>query len=120
MEADHDGVGIDTRRVVAGDGAGATGNDGLGDAGTAADQHALTRLDERRRGDRRRQHVTARRDADRRQRFERDRGLKIDFVVASPALASRVTGAFIDRDERDPARGTGSPSDHAPVVVDLS
>ena len=55
-----------------------------------------------------------------RQRFERDRGLKIDFVLASPSLASRVTGAFIDRDERDPAQGTGSPSDHAPVVVDLA
>lgn len=55
-----------------------------------------------------------------RQRFERDRGLKIDFALGSPALASRVTGAFIDRDERDPAQGTGSPSDHAPVVVDLA
>ncbi|QBX54504.1 exodeoxyribonuclease III [Nocardioides seonyuensis] len=55
-----------------------------------------------------------------RQRFERDRGLKIDFVLGSPALASRVTGAFIDRDERDPAQGSGSPSDHAPVVVDLT
>ena len=55
-----------------------------------------------------------------RQRFERDRGLKIDFALASPTLASRVTGAFIDRDERDPAQGTGSPSDHAPVVVDLA
>ena len=54
-----------------------------------------------------------------RQRFERDRGLKIDFVVASPSLAGRVSGAFIDRDERDPAQGTGSPSDHAPVVVDV-
>jgi exodeoxyribonuclease-3 len=54
-----------------------------------------------------------------RQRFERDRGLKIDFVVASPTLASRVTDAFIDRNERDPAQGTGSPSDHAPVIVDL-
>jgi exodeoxyribonuclease III len=54
-----------------------------------------------------------------RQRFERDRGLKIDFVVASPSLAGRVRGAFIDRDERDPAQGTGSPSDHAPVVVDI-
>ncbi len=51
-----------------------------------------------------------------RQRFERDRGLKIDFVLASPPLATRVTGAFIDRDER---AGTGA-SDHAPVVVDLS
>jgi exodeoxyribonuclease-3 len=50
-----------------------------------------------------------------RQRFERDRGLKIDFVVASPPLAGRVTGAFIDREER---AGTGA-SDHAPVVVDI-
>ncbi|WP_435770906.1 exodeoxyribonuclease III [Nocardioides sp. SYSU DS0651] len=51
-----------------------------------------------------------------RQRFERDRGLKIDFVLGSPALADRVTGAFIDREER---AGQGA-SDHAPVVVDLS
>jgi exodeoxyribonuclease-3 len=55
-----------------------------------------------------------------RQRFERDRGLKIDFALCSPALADRVTDAFVDRDERDPSQGTGSPSDHAPVVVDLS
>jgi exodeoxyribonuclease-3 len=54
-----------------------------------------------------------------RQRFERDRGLKIDFALCSPDLAARVTGAFIDKDERDPAQGQGSPSDHAPVVVDL-
>ncbi|MCY7400514.1 MAG: endonuclease/exonuclease/phosphatase family protein [Nocardioides sp.] len=54
-----------------------------------------------------------------RQRFERNRGLKIDFVLGSPALAGRVAGAFIDRAERDPAQGTGSPSDHAPLVVDL-
>lgn len=50
-----------------------------------------------------------------RQRFERDRGLKIDYVLASPALASRVTHASIDRDER---AGKGA-SDHAPVIVDL-
>ena len=55
-----------------------------------------------------------------RKRFERDRGLKIDFVLGSPAFAARVSGAFIDRDERDPAQGQGSPSDHAPVVVDLT
>jgi len=50
-----------------------------------------------------------------RQRFERDRGLKIDFVLASPPLAPRIRHAFIDRDER---AGTGA-SDHAPVVVDV-
>jgi len=51
-----------------------------------------------------------------RQRFERNRGLRIDFVLASPSLAARVSGAFIDRDER---AGTGA-SDHAPVAVDLA
>ncbi len=51
-----------------------------------------------------------------RQRFERNRGMRIDFVLGSPSLAARVTGAFVDRDER---AGTGA-SDHAPVVVDLS
>ncbi len=51
-----------------------------------------------------------------RQRFERNRGLRIDFVLGSPSLAARVTHAFIDRDER---AGTGA-SDHAPVVVDVA
>jgi exodeoxyribonuclease-3 len=51
-----------------------------------------------------------------RQRFERNRGLRIDFVLGSPSLADRVTGAFIDRDER---AGAGA-SDHAPVVVDVA
>ena len=51
-----------------------------------------------------------------RQRFERNRGLRIDFVLASPSLAARVSGAFIDRDER---AGAGA-SDHAPVAVDLT
>jgi exodeoxyribonuclease-3 len=55
-----------------------------------------------------------------RQRFERNRGLRIDFLLGSPSLAARVTGAFVDRDERDPAQGTGAPSDHAPVIVDLA
>ena len=55
-----------------------------------------------------------------RQRFERDRGMRIDFLLGSPTLAARVTGAFVDRAERDPARGAGAPSDHAPVVVDLA
>ena len=50
-----------------------------------------------------------------RQRFERNRGMRIDFVLGSPPLAQRVTGAFIDKDER---AGKGA-SDHAPVIVDL-
>ncbi|MGA9749959.1 MAG: exodeoxyribonuclease III [Nocardioides sp.] len=51
-----------------------------------------------------------------RQRFERNRGMRIDFVLGSPGFADRVTGAFIDRDER---AGKGA-SDHAPVIVELS
>jgi exodeoxyribonuclease-3 len=51
-----------------------------------------------------------------RQRYERNRGMRIDFVLGSPGLAERVTGAFIDREER---AGAGA-SDHAPVVVDLT
>lgn len=51
-----------------------------------------------------------------RQRFERNRGMRIDFLLGSPALAARTTGAFVDRDER---AGTGA-SDHAPVIIDVS
>ncbi len=42
--------------------------------------------------------------------------MRIDFVLGSPALAARTTGAKIDREER---KGKGA-SDHAPVVVDLA
>jgi exodeoxyribonuclease III len=48
-------------------------------------------------------------------RFARREGMRIDFVLASPALAERVKGAVIDRQER---KGKG-PSDHAPVVVEV-
>ena len=48
-------------------------------------------------------------------RFPRREGMRIDFVLGSPALAGRVTGALIDREER---KGKGA-SDHAPVIVDL-
>jgi exodeoxyribonuclease III len=49
-------------------------------------------------------------------RFAKRQGMRIDFVLASPALAARVEGAVIDREER---KGKGA-SDHAPVVVELS
>lgn len=41
--------------------------------------------------------------------------MRIDFILGSPALASRVTDARIDREER---KGKAA-SDHAPVLVDL-
>jgi exodeoxyribonuclease-3 len=49
-------------------------------------------------------------------RFPRKEGMRIDFILASPTLASRVTAALIDRQER---KGKGA-SDHAPVLVDLT
>jgi exodeoxyribonuclease-3 len=48
-------------------------------------------------------------------RFPRNEGMRIDFVLGSPALADAVAGAEIHRNER---KGE-LPSDHVPVVVDL-
>ncbi len=48
-------------------------------------------------------------------RFPRNEGLRIDFILGSPALADGVVAASIHRDER---KGE-IPSDHVPVVVDV-
>ena len=48
--------------------------------------------------------------------FPKDQGMRIDLVYASQAVADRVRAAYVDREAR---KGHG-PSDHAPVVVDLS
>jgi exodeoxyribonuclease-3 len=47
--------------------------------------------------------------------FPKNRGLRIDHVLLSQALASRCTSCRIDRN----ARKGEKPSDHAPVVVEL-
>jgi exodeoxyribonuclease-3 len=47
--------------------------------------------------------------------FHKDLGMRIDLVLASPAVASRVRAAWVDRH----ARKGSLPSDHAPVIVDL-
>jgi exodeoxyribonuclease-3 len=47
--------------------------------------------------------------------FPKGRGLRIDHVFLSEALAGRCTGASIERNERKGKQ----PSDHAPVVVEL-
>jgi len=49
-------------------------------------------------------------------RFPKKQGMRIDFSLASAALAERVEHAVIDREER---KGKGA-SDHAPVVLDLT
>ncbi len=47
--------------------------------------------------------------------FPRNKGLRIDHILATPELASRSTAAGVDRDERKGSK----PSDHAPVVAEL-
>ncbi|GAB7099980.1 exodeoxyribonuclease III [Thermobifida fusca] len=47
--------------------------------------------------------------------FPKRKGMRIDFILASPALAERATDAKIDREER---KGKGA-SDHAPVIADF-
>jgi exodeoxyribonuclease III len=49
-------------------------------------------------------------------RFPRNEGMRIDFILGSPAFAALVTDASIHREER---KGD-APSDHVPVVVDLA
>ena len=49
-------------------------------------------------------------------RFPRNEGMRIDFVLGSEPFAEKVKSASIERDER---KGEG-PSDHVPVVVELS
>jgi len=47
--------------------------------------------------------------------FHQDKGMRIDLVYATPPVADRVDRAVIDRE----ARKGKSPSDHAPIVLDL-
>ena len=47
--------------------------------------------------------------------FHQDLGMRIDLVLATDAVSDRVRAAWVDRQ----ARKGSSPSDHAPVMVDL-
>lgn len=48
--------------------------------------------------------------------FHRNEGMRIDLLYVTPPVAERVVWAEIDREAR---KGPPTPSDHAPVVVDL-
>ena len=48
--------------------------------------------------------------------WQRDSGLRIDHALLSPTLAERLISAGPDREER----GMDQPSDHVPVVIELS
>ncbi len=48
--------------------------------------------------------------------FHKNYGMRIDHLIATPAVARRVVWAEIDREAR---KGKPIPSDHAPLVIDL-
>ena len=48
--------------------------------------------------------------------FHKNYGMRIDHLLPSAAVAGRVVAAEIDREAR---KGTPTPSDHAPLVLDL-
>ncbi len=50
--------------------------------------------------------------------FHRKQGLRIDFVLGTPAVAERLKDVVIDRDYRKKKEGLTA-SDHAPVYADL-
>lgn len=53
--------------------------------------------------------------------FPKNNGMRIDLVYGSRTFVDAVTDAYVDRDARKAGKaGTTPPSDHAPVVVDLS
>lgn len=51
-----------------------------------------------------------------RQAFERNRGIRIDHFLISPALADRLESCEIDKGPRAQAK----PSDHTPILIKLS
>jgi exodeoxyribonuclease III len=48
--------------------------------------------------------------------FHKNYGMRIDHLLVTPPVASRVIWAEIDREAR---KGTPTPSDHAPLLIDL-
>lgn len=50
--------------------------------------------------------------------FHRGHGLRIDFILGTPAVAQRVSDVSIDRDFRKKKDGLTA-SDHAPVIADI-
>ncbi len=51
--------------------------------------------------------------------FHREQGLRIDILLATRGVAERVGAVEIDRDYRKKKQGL-TPSDHAPVWLDLA
>ena len=51
--------------------------------------------------------------------FHKGEGMRIDLALCTTGLAGRVRRAEVDREARKRSTGEGSPSDHAPLVLEL-
>jgi exodeoxyribonuclease III len=49
--------------------------------------------------------------------FAKDRGLRIDHILATTGLAEKVTSVTVDKEARREVKGGDKPSDHAPLVA---
>ncbi len=53
--------------------------------------------------------------------FHKAMGMRIDLVYGNASFTAAVRSAVVDRDARKPGvKGTPAPSDHAPVIVELT
>jgi exodeoxyribonuclease-3 len=52
--------------------------------------------------------------------FQKNEGLRIDLALGTKSVAERVETIWVDRDERKVGDHVEKPSDHAPLVVDIS
>lgn len=53
--------------------------------------------------------------------FHRKLGMRLDLLLVTEAVAKRLKDVFVDRDYRKKSKISGAlPSDHAPVIADLS
>lgn len=53
--------------------------------------------------------------------FAKDKGLRIDLALGSPSLVAELEDVWVDRHARDPlVVEPAKPSDHAPLIVDVS
>lgn len=51
--------------------------------------------------------------------FHKKHGMRLDFLLATPALAARTKEIYVDRDYRKKGPTGAVPSDHAPVIAVL-
>ena len=52
--------------------------------------------------------------------FHRKLGMRIDFLLCTPAIANRLRDVWVDRDFRKKSKTSGAlPSDHAPLMAEL-